>query len=423
MVRVVADNVDAAQLAALRRRFPAIGDLEKAARRRIPGFAYDFIQGGAGDESGLARNRAALGAIQLVPRYGLDVSHVDTSVELFGQGYAAPIGISPIGFDGIMWPGATELFARAAQHHRIPYLVGTLATQPIEKVAEWAPDVTWFQLYPLPADDHRLSFHLADRANAAGAKVLVATLDVPARTKRPRDLRNGFVMPFRLTPAKMVEMVAAPAWCLALARHGVPTFANIVRYSGAGREAAAAFVQKNVGGGFAWEAIARLRDRWPRAMMVKGVLHPQDADRAMALGLDGVIVSNHGGRQFDAAPASIDVLPEIVRAVGGRGTVILDSGITTGVDVMRALGCGAQAGFAGRAFMLGLAGIGDLGARHVAGAFIEEFATALAQSGVTSASDVGCVAMRHPDAWIAKDFSSAQGQVTSNTGTFGSSGS
>ena len=390
-----------ARLAGYRRRFPTIADLEARAGRRIPRFAFEFLQGGAGDESGLARNRAALKGIEVIPRYGLDVTSIDTSVELFGHRYAAPIGISPIGFDGLMWPGASELFARAAQRMNIPYLTGTLATATIEQVAGWAPDVTWFQLYPLARDDHRLSFDLASRAEQAGAKALVATLDIPVRSKRPRDLRNGFVMPFRLSTNNVVDAALAPAWLLAIARRGMPRFANIEAY--AGSSDTAAFVGANVGGGFTWEVIARLREKWRGPLLVKGVLHPADAEKAHAIGLNGVIVSNHGGRQFDAAPASIDVLPEIARADGRDMTVILDSGVVSGVDMMRAVACGAHSTFAGRAFMLALAALGDDGARHMAATFIEEFRTALGQSGLITTAEVATAAVRHPTAWRFPD--------------------
>jgi len=395
---------EARHLARLRSRFPTVPDLERRAAWRIPRFAFDFIQGGAGDESGLSRNRAALNSIEIVPRYGVDATRVDTSTELFGHRYAAPIGISPIGFDGIMWPGATRLFAEAAQRRNIPFLVGALASETIEAVAEIAPDVTWFQLYPFAAEDHQLSLDLAARAHAAGAKVLVATLDVPTRTKRPRDLRNGFGMPFRLRASTIVEAAVAWPWCMALLRAGMPTFANVVAYSGPGREATATFVQKNVGGGFSWEVLARLRDRWRRPMMVKGIMHPGDAERAASLGIDGVVVSNHGGRQFDAAPASVDVLPAIVSSVGDRCTVMLDSGVVAGVDVLRALALGAQGAFAGRAFMLALAALGDRGAQHMASAFVEELALAMAQCGVTSTDQVCSLTTRHSGAWRPDDF-------------------
>lgn len=392
-------------LADLRQRFPTVGDLEKRAKRRIPRFAFEFLQGGAGDESGLLRNRAALKAVEIVPRYGIDVTTVDPSVELFGHRYAAPIGISPIGFDGMMWPGATELFARAAQTHNIPYMVGTLACAPIEKVVEWAPDVTWFQLYPMAPDNHRYSLEMAERARRAGARVLVATLDVPVRSKRPRDLRNGLVMPFAVTPGIALAAALAPPWLDAIRRKGMPSFANMAAFAGAAdRQTTANFVRTTIGGGFPWEQIARLRERWPGPMLVKGVLHPADAEKALQLGLEGVVVSNHGGRQFDAAPATIDVLPQIARAVGGRGTVLFDSGVVSGVDMLRAVALGAHGCFAGRAFMLGLAALGDLGAAHVTKAFIEEYRIALGQCGLVSTSAARHAPVRHPGAWRPEDF-------------------
>jgi len=392
-------------LAELRRRYPMVGDLEKRAKWRIPRFAYEFLQGGAGDETGLNRNRTALQAVEVVPRYGIDVSRVDTSVELFGHRYAAPIGISPIGFDGMMWPGATERFAKAAQAHNIPYMVGTLACATIEKVVEWAPDVTWFQLYPMAPNDHQYSLEMAERARVAGAKVLVATLDVPVRAKRPRDLRNGLTMPFKLTPKAMMAAAIAPFWLDALRRKGMPTFANMAGFAGApDRVTTSNFVQKHIGGGFPWEQIARLRDKWPGPMLVKGVMHPADAEKALELGLNGVVVSNHGGRQFDAAPATIDVLPEIARAVGTRGTVLFDSGVVSGVDMVRAVACGAHSSFAGRAFMLGLAALGDHGATHMAQAFIEEYRITLGQSGLLNTEQARRATVRHLGAWTAHDF-------------------
>ncbi len=405
---VITDAKAARLIARLRQQFPEVEDLERRARRRMPRFAFDFLQGGAGDESGLRRNRAALQAVEIVPRYGIDVTTVDPSVELFGHRYAAPIGISPIGFDGMMWPGATECFARAAQAHNIPYMVGTLACATIEQVVAWAPDVTWFQLYPMAADNHRNSHQMAERAERAGARVLVATLDVPIRPKRPRDLRNGLIMPFTMTPRIALAAMLAPHWLRALRRKGMPTFANMVEFAGtADRQATANFVRTHIGGGFPWEEIGRLRDRWTGPMLVKGILHPADAEKAMQLGLDGVVVSNHGGRQFDAAPATIDVLPEIVRTIGSRGTVLFDSGIVSGVDMLRAVALGAHGCFAGRAFMLGLGALGDHGAAHVARSLIEEYRIALGQCGLAGTVAARHAPVRHASAWTAEDFAPA----------------
>jgi L-lactate dehydrogenase (cytochrome) len=235
--------------------------------------------------------------------------------------------------------------------------------------------------------------------------VLAATLDIPVRAKRVRDLRNGLAMPYRPTLRRVVEAALAPPWSLAVLRRGLPRFANIERYAGTDdRAAVATFVQRNVGGGFDWDTLARLRDAWPRAMMVKGVLHPADAERAVALGIDGILVSNHGGRQFDAAPASIDVLPAIRAAVGSRATVMLDSGIRSGLDAVRAVACGTDGTLSGRAFLLALAALGDAGAAHLATALVDEVRTAMAQAGATDLAAVRTLAQRHPGAWKAEAF-------------------
>ncbi|MCK1544827.1 alpha-hydroxy-acid oxidizing protein [Bradyrhizobium sp. 179] len=215
--------------ARLFQRLPTLDDLERRARRRIPRFAFDFLEGGTGGDLNTRRNRQALDAVELIPRYGKG-SSVTTEVEIFGVPCAAPIGISPVGADGIVRPGATRILASAAGNARIPYMAGTLATATIEEVAKLAGPYAWFQLYGLPADDHSVTFDLINRADAAGVRVLAATLDAPVRSKRPRDLRNGLVVPFRATPKTILDVALSPPWLFALAKEGTPTFRNMERY-------------------------------------------------------------------------------------------------------------------------------------------------------------------------------------------------
>ncbi len=390
-----------ARAARLRRRFPTIEDLRARARWRVPRFAFDFVDGGANDETCVARNIAAFRAVELLPRYCIETKGASTEVELFGARYAAPIGIAPMGSPGLMWPGAEEYLAQAAQRARIPYVLATPANASIERIAEIAPDVLWFQLYRFPHNDHAITFDLVRRADVAGARVLVPTVDSAGKSKRPRDIRNGVAVPFPITPRTVWQVATSPAWAMSLFRHGMPRTENLVPYAGPNpsQVSTARTMQLRSGGSHTWDELARLRERWKRAFVVKGILHPQDAERAVALGADGIIVSNHGGRHFDGAPASIDVLPAIVAAVGSRATVMIDSGIRGGLDVVRALALGAKAGFTGRPFVYGLAALGPVGAAHVIDLFFDEIRTEFAHAGVRSVAEAAAITARHPGAW------------------------
>ena len=232
----------------------------------------------------------------------------------------------------------------------------------------------WFQLYRFPYNDHAITFDLVRRADAAGAHVLVPTVDSAGKSKRPRDIRNGVAVPFPINAGTVIQVVSSPFWAASLLKHGMPRTENLVPYAGPNPSqlSTARTMQLRSGGSHTWDELKRLRERWKRAFVVKGILHPQDAERAVALGADGIIVSNHGGRHFDGAPASIDVLPAIVAAVGARATVMIDSGIRGGLDVVRALALGAKAGFTGRPFVYGLAALGPIGAAHVTDLFLDE---------------------------------------------------
>lgn len=382
------------------RRMPTLTFVEAEAKRRIPGFAYDFVDGGTGENRGVGRNRAALDAVEIVPRYGAPQS-VDISIELFGTPCTAPIGISPVGADGIVWPGITKALARTAGRIGIPYVTGTLASASVEEVARFCPEHAWLQLYGLPRDNHRVTFDLIRRAEAAGVKAIVATLDAPVRSKRPGDLRNGLVVPFRPTPKTIYQVLTSLPWAMALLRNGTPAFKNVEPYVVQPPTMArtAGFVQQEIKGTFTWDEIKRMREAWPRALVVKGVLHPDDAESAVAAGVDGVLVSNHGGRQSDAAPAAIDVLPAVARRVAGRARILFDSGIRSGLDAARAIALGADAVFCGRAFLFGVAALGDEGGDYVASMLADELKVAMAQLGAHDFEALRAAEIRHPGAF------------------------
>ncbi len=381
----------------LHRRNPTVWHLRESARRRTPGFSFECGDGGAGADRGIERNWRSLDAVELIARYGVITGLPPIDVELFGRRYAGPIGIAPMGSPGIVWPGADELLATAAQRANIPYLLSTVAGLSIERAGKIAPDVFWFQLYRYARNEHAVGLDLAARAEQAGAKVLVMTLDVPVRTTRTREVLSGITTPFRFTPGMVLGALACPSYINAFLRNGIPRFANFIKYVGnAGINDMARFMQSEMRGAFTWEDVARYRDRWKRPLVIKGILHPQDAEKAVALGAEGIIVSNHGGRQVEALPATIDALPGIVSAVGKRATVMFDSGVRGGVDVVRAMALGAQAAFAGKAFLWGLGALGSEGPVHTIDLFFDEIRASLGQIGAHDWAEARASAVRHP---------------------------
>jgi (S)-mandelate dehydrogenase len=376
-------------LSRLETRFPTIEDLRQRCRRRIPRFAYDFIADGCGENQALKRNRTALDAIEILPRYGFGAVPVKTAKTLFGHTYSAPIGISPTGSGGLVWPKMEEHLARAAQKARVPYTLATPANASIERIGELAPDVFWFQTYAAPNNDFRLTFDMLRRAERAGAKCLVVTIDTPVRAKRPQDIRNRLAVPFRPNLRTILDVARCPQWLLSVLMNGAPRAANFAQYlpEGASNTAVSKFMLKELRGGYNWATVRRVRDAWPGPLVVKGILHPADAEIALEIGAQGLLVSNHGGRTFDAAPASIELLPQI-RNIAGDAVVLFDSGIRSGIDMIRALALGADATFTGRPFLFGVGALGAPGGTHVLELLTEELRQAMGQIGVHDLDEV-----------------------------------
>jgi isopentenyl diphosphate isomerase/L-lactate dehydrogenase-like FMN-dependent dehydrogenase len=288
--------------------------------------------------------------------------------------------------------------AKAAQRARVPYTLSVAGGATIEQAAEAAPDVFWFQLYRFWYDDHKIGFDLVRRAQAVDAKVLVLTLDVPVRTTRSRETYAGLANEFRPNIRMIYEMMVRPRWLFALLRHGYPRFATIGDYAPAGASAneIIAFARARLGGSFSWDEVKRYRDAWKGPMAVKGILHPEDAKMAASLGIDGIWVSNHGGRQIEALVPSIDVLPAIVSAVGEKATVLFDSGVRSGQDVMRALALGANAAFAGKSFLWAVAALGDDGPDYLINLYADELRASLGQIGARSIAEAREATIRLP---------------------------
>ena len=368
-------------------QYPSNDHLQRAARRRLPRFAYDYVDGGTGPEVGLRRNREALDAVTLVPRYVTDREPVAMSVDLFGRSYTRPFGIAPMGLAGLMYPSAELHFARAAGKTGIPVGLSTACTVEIEDFGRSADGVGWFQLYP--PKDEEVNDDLLRRAADSGCSVAMVTVDVPSRGWRPRDMYNGLAVPPRLTARNIMRAAVRPGWSLATVSAGMPRFRTLGRYApGRGMFDIAAYVTEQLGNAVSRERLQRIRDRWDGELVIKGVMHPADAEAAIAMGYTGILVSNHGGRQLDASPSPIEVLPEILRAVGGRAVVMVDSGFSSGLDVIKAYALGARFVFCGRVFMWGVSALGRQGPDHVVSMLTDEVTLAMTQIGCSRIADL-----------------------------------
>jgi len=372
----------------VRRRFPSIHYLEQAARRRVPRFAWEYLAGGAGRGLGLAKNRTALDAVAFLPRFlGDRADRPVLATDLLGRRWDAPVGIAPIGLGGLVWPRAAEHLAATAVRHNLPFVMSGYATTPMEAIAAIAPDHAWFQHYPFNVPE--LERSIVERAERAGFGTLVITVDIPTATRRPHDVRNGLAVPPRMDAANVLQMAIRPAWALAMARAGMPRFHTLLPYvpKGTGMAELGAYLATVNEGHMTLERLKALRDLWPRRMVVKGLLHPGDVEDCRGLGIDGVVVSNHGGRMTEAAPTPIDVLPAI-RAVAGDMAVIADSGVRSGLDVARLVAHGADFVLCGRAVMFGVAALGERGGDRTAEILKQELHQAMAHVGAPTLADL-----------------------------------
>lgn len=338
--------------------------LRARARRRVPRFAFEYLDGGCFSEVNLARNTAELREVMLRPRYVVDHPGSSLATELFGHTYDAPFGVAPVGLQGLIWPGACESLAQAAHTNNVPFILSTVGTASIETVAELTEGRAWFQLYH-PAEDD-LRDKLLERARAAGLSVLVVLVDTPTFAYRPKEIRNGLCLPPRMSARNVFQMLAHPTWSLGQLRAGPPGFATIKPYLGKGHglRHMSEFMDHHFSGRLSPQRLASLRELWPGKLVVKGIVTPEDAETALGLGADGLIVSNHGGRNLDAGESTIRPLTRLADEYAGRTTLMFDSGLRSGADIACALASGAHFTFLGRTFMYGAAALGRRGGAH-----------------------------------------------------------
>lgn len=347
----------------LHQHYPGLQDLKQGAKRRLPKFVWEYLDSGTGAEAAKARNRTALDRIGFEPSILHGPMEVDLSTRLFGQARPLPFGIAPVGMSGLVWPDAEGHLARSAAGAGIPFCLSTVASQSPEDLAPHIGDDAWFQLYP--PKDESIRKDLLQRIRAAGFKTLVLTVDVPVASRRERQVRSGLTQPPKLTPRLLAQVALRPAWALASAKRGMPHMRTLDKYisgdqSGLPPHAHIGYLLRTSP---SWDYVQWLRDNWEGPFVIKGVLRAEDAPKLESIGVDALWISNHAGRQFDGAPASIEALPRIRAAT--TLPLIFDSGIEGGLDILRAFALGADFAMLGRAYHFALAALGQNGPDHL----------------------------------------------------------
>ncbi len=357
-------------------------DFKREARKRLPRFVFDYVDGSADDGNCMRRNHSDLDALTLTPRVLRDTSRMDTSIDIFGSQWALPFGVAPTGLNGLVRPGGDALIARAAARAGVPFVLSTASNMRLEDIRATATDaVQWMQLYVM----HReMAARIVQRAHKAGYQALVLTVDVPVSGNRELDARNGFRVPLKPTAKLGLDLATHPRWSVNTLLNGPPDFANLTDPGESAGSASmqAALLARAMDRTLVWETLSWLRDHWKGPLLLKGILHADDARTAVSYGVDGVIVSNHGGRQLDAAPSAISALPGVVAAVQGRIPVFMDSGIRRATHIAKAIALGAKAVFLGRPLLYGLAARGEAGVDAVFDMFRADLERTMALLGV-----------------------------------------
>lgn len=369
-------------------KYPSIADLRSKAKSKMPKFAFEYLDGGCNNDDNLKKNTSDLRAVELIPEYLKPTVKVNLQTTLFGITYDAPFGIAPIGLQGLMWPKAPEILARAAFENNIPFILSTVTTSSIERIAQITEGKAWFQLYYPAKEEVRKD--IIKRAAEAACPVLVLLSDVPSFGFRPRDIRNGLAMPPKMSARNFYEILKRPEWALKTLLHGQPEFETLKPYmpKGLNLSQLAKFMDETFDGRLNEEKIKPIREQWKGKIVLKGVSSEADMEKAIRLGLDGVIISNHGGRQLDAGESTIKSLKKLQAKYKDKITLMMDSGLRNGPDVARTLAEGASFSFLGRSFMYGVGALGNQGAQHTIELIKTELMQVMDQLGCEKTTDL-----------------------------------
>ncbi len=368
-------------------KYPTIDDLRNRAKKRIPRFAFEYLDGGCNEEVNLKKNTTEIRKVELLPRYLKKFSGASLTTELFGKNYNAPFGIAPVGLQGLMWPNSSEILAKAAFENNIPFILSTVTTSSIERISEITEGNAWFQLYH-PTEE-QVRNDLIKRAEAAGCPVMVLLCDTPTFGFRPKEIKNGLSMPPKMSVANILQILGKPKWAMNTLRYGQPNFEVLKPYmpKDLNLKQLGQFMDQTFSKRMDVDKIAVIRNIWKGKLVLKGVATEGDAEKAIKLGLDGIIVSNHGGRQLDAGESSIRPLTRIAEKYGDKITVMMDSGIRSGPDIARCMASGAAFTFMGRSFMYGVAALGKNGGNHTISILKTQLQQIMEQISCESTSD------------------------------------
>ncbi len=376
----------------------SVPDARLFAQRRLPKLVFDYIDGAAGIEGAALRNQQALAAIELCQRALINVDQRSLTTRVFDREWKLPFGIAPMGMCNLSWPGGDNFLAQAAVANEIPIGLSTAASSSIEYMCDRAGKNLWFQLYVGQSID--LGMELVERAKNSGCETLILTIDVPVVAARIRDQKNGFKAPLKIGPKQFLDFALHPEWSLRSLKAGAPTLANFETGDGSKQK----FDREEGRGKLTWEFLVELRRQWKGKLVIKGVSHVDDARKAIDAGVDAIYVSNHGGRQLDAAPAAITRLVEIRKALGPAATLFFDSGVRSGDDIVRAMACGADFVFLGRPFLYAMAAAGESGLQQIIDVLSQQVSTVMAQTGVTSVDQLTEDILVHPGVWASDDL-------------------
>lgn len=369
-------------------KYPALSDLKAACKARVPWFVWEYLDSATGSESVKPRNRVALKRVLFRPAILRGPITPDLTTRFLGTEYAMPVGVAPVGMSGLIWPNAEAALAGMAQSRRIPYTLSTVATQTPETIGPIAGDMGWFQLYP--PKDPEIHADILTRAKNAGFRVLVMTVDLPGPSRRERQLRAQLAIPPKLTPSMLWQVAQRPVWALGTLRAGTPRLRLMEEYLKLdGNAPSTAHPGYLLRAAPDWEYLRAVRALWDGPLVIKGVLDPADAPRLRDAGADALWVSNHGGRQFDGGPASLDALRAIRARLGPDMPLIYDGGVESGLDVLRALACGANFTMLGRGWHYALGALGAKGADHLATILHDDLIANMVQMGATRPEQAG----------------------------------